>query len=131
MVQITRQPSLSATLSKRVDEGAARAKSVVDAIAGRASDIVEGMDLDAAAVGANVRGAVAELRTGECQCPRQVEAAADRERLKSAAIAGIVIFVASAAVLLIARRIVARRSEQQRRLRAEQERPVADRPAVV
>jgi uncharacterized protein YgbK (DUF1537 family) len=131
MVQISRDPIHLKVVSDGLEEGLTQARGIVGAVAERAEDFLVGLDLDASAVGSDVREAVARVRAGGCTCPQEVQAARDSERLKSAAMAGVLIFVASALVLLVARRIVTRRAEEERQRRIAERASERDQPAVV
>lgn len=110
MVQITRPPTLLESASDVVQEGFERARGAIDTVAARAGEAVETVDVDSvASVG---RDFIGSLREPDCRVP--IQAARDDERLKSAAIAGVVIFITSLIVLLLAREVAKRRATQRR-----------------
>lgn len=108
MPQTSRPTRLLETASDVIESGAGRALEVSGGLAERAREAVEELDLDRAAIESSVRRAVGS-RLCDVDCVTAVERARDRERLRAAVIAGLVLFLASAVVLLIAREIATRR----------------------
>lgn len=109
--------------SKRIDAGRDRAKEVVGAAGSRAQealdtidDAIDTIDIEPDAVRARLGRALAGVVSREVDCTREIEAAEDRMRLKTAVVTGIVACLLSAAVFLAAREI-ARRAEARRRSR--------------
>lgn len=117
MVQLTRQPSLLGSASDAVGVGLERARGVIDTVAERAGEAVDGIDIDAVKVAG--REAIANLQVREPDCSTRVEAARDDERLKSAVIAGVVIFTASLIAFVLAREVARRRAEATERRAAQ------------
>jgi hypothetical protein len=116
MVQISRPPTLLESASDVVQEGLERARGAIDTVAERASEAVDTVDVDS--VRSMSREFIGNLQAREPDCTARIQAARDEERLKSAAIAGVVIFIASLIVLLLAREVARRRATQRRPQRA-------------
>lgn len=115
MVQITRSPTLAESASDAMQDGLERARGVIDTVADRASTVAdrasEAVDtVDVESVKSIGRGLMGSLQARDPECTAPVEAARDDERLKSAAIAGAVIFIISLIVLLLAREVAKRRA---------------------
>lgn len=115
MVQITRDPSVLESAGELMETGAARAMSVLDAVAARAQEALESADFDPQAMRAEARRAVASQFADDAACADRVEMAEDRMRLRTGLVAAIVLFALAALVLLTAREI-ARRAERRRKL---------------
>jgi hypothetical protein len=127
MVQLTRQPSLLESASDAVGSGFERARGVIDIVAERAGEAVDGIDVDA--VRAAGREAIGNLQVREPGCSTRVEAARDDERFKSAVIAGVVIFMASLIAFVLAREAAKRRAEAtERRAAQRRSQRALDRP---
>lgn len=116
---------LVATGREFVESGAGRARDVLDTIAERAADVLESTEIEPAALRAD---AMRVLPVGwsdrAVDCTREVEAAEDRLRLKSAVVTALVTFALSA-VVFIAAREMARRAQ----LRRDQRQRAASLPA--
>jgi hypothetical protein len=114
MVDVRQKPPLFATPGEVLDEGIGRAGHAIDAVVGRAREAVDGVNIDAGDVEETVRHAIATLRENAPLRVEAAQAAQDRERLKVAVIAGLVLMAISAAVFLAVR---SRRASQERRSR--------------
>ena len=115
MVQIARSPTFFESASDVVQEGLERAKDAIDMVAERGSEAVDNVDGDRLrSIG---RELIGNLPTQQRSCSAPVQAARDDERLKSAALAGVVIFIGSLIVLLLAREVARRRATQRRQQR--------------
>jgi hypothetical protein len=112
MVQISRPPTLLESASDVVQEGFERARGAIDTAAERASEAVDSVDVDS--VRSRGRDFIENLQVREPDCTARIQAARDEERLRSAVIAGAVIFIVSLIVLLLAREVARRRAMQRR-----------------
>jgi hypothetical protein len=112
MVQITRPPTLLESASDVVQEGFERARGAIDTVAERAGEAVETIDVES--VTSMGRDFIASLPTREPDRRMPIQAARDDERLKSAAIAGVVIFITSLIVFVLAREVAKRRAMERR-----------------
>lgn len=118
MLQKSAPSKLLGAASDVIDSGTERARELADVVAERAQVAIREAELDPATLETAIRRAV-QARWCDVDCVALVERARDRERLKAAAFAGLVLFLSSAVVLLIAREIAARRRLE--RSRQEQE----------
>ena len=109
MVQITRPPSLLEPASDVVLEGLERSREALDTVVEQASEALDVVDVDR--VRSIGRGLIGSLQARDPECAAPVEAARDDERLKSAVIAGVVIFLASLIAFVLAREVAKRRAE--------------------
>lgn len=107
MVRISSRPSPSEQVSRAVDDTAERARGILEAFSERPGQILASTEFDAGAVRSGVRRVLAGAEAERCD---QVETARDKERLKAALIAGVVLFALSAVVFVVAREIAARRA---------------------
>lgn len=107
----TREPSVLGDARERIDSSTERAGDILGLIAERAQDAIETAGVEPHALRAGAARAVAGAPEREFQCQPEVQAAADRLRLKVAIITGLVAFGLSLVVLLAAR-AVARRAQQ-------------------
>lgn len=89
-------------------EGMARARDMLESMAVSVGDAVESADFDIDELGTRVRRIARAIERDEPDCAVPVEDATDRERLKAALVAGVVVFLLSAFAFLVARRIVER-----------------------
>ena len=122
MVQITRSPTFFESASDVVQEGLERARDAIDMVAERGSEAVDNVDTDSLrSIG---RELMENLQARQPDCSAPIRAARDDERLKSAAVAGVVIFITSLVVLLLAREVAKRRATQRRQKR-KVDRPTA------
>lgn len=112
MVQITPSATLRESTTDVVQEGLERARETLDTVTTQAIGVIDPIDVDGLkSIG---RGLIANLHAREPDCTTPVEAARDDERLKSAAIAGAVIFIVSLIVFLLAREVARRQATQRR-----------------
>jgi len=107
MLQIRTRPSPIEQVARAVEDTADHASEMVAAVSDRAGQELAASDLDLGAVRAGVRQALTGV---DAECCAELETARDKERLKAALIAGVVLFALSAVVFVIAREIAARRA---------------------
>ena len=115
MVQITRPPMFFDYASDVVQEGFERARGAIDMVAERAGEAVD--TIDGESLKSIGREFIGDLPTRQPDRSAPVQVARDGERLKSAAVAAVVIFITSLVVLFLAREVARRRASQRRQQR--------------
>ncbi len=106
MVRISPRPSPVEQVSRAVDDTTERARGRLEAFAERPGRELAST-VDASAVASGLRRVLAGAEAERCD---QVETARDKERLKAALIAAVVLFALSSVVFVVAREIATRRS---------------------
>ena len=113
MIQITGPAPLEST-GELVDAGAERTRELIGALAGRAQEVAHSADYEARAARANMQRLIGQFAGDDIRCASRMQAAEDRMRLRSALIAGVVVFVITALAFVIAREIANRRAARRR-----------------
>ncbi len=97
------------TATRALEGGVKDVMGAIERTANGAQQSLRSMDVDPKSIEPKMRHAVRRFVGDECPCAEPVQAAKDQERLKSAVIAGVVLFIASAITFVVARNIAARR----------------------
>lgn len=111
--------------SERVGAGTERARDILESVAARAQEVVDAIDVEPENLREGLERAVASVAARDVDCTREIQAAEDRMRLKTALVTGVVASALSALVLLAAREIARRAEARRARALAEQPRSAA------
>jgi len=114
MIQITPGPTPLEITGELVDAGAERTRELIGMLAGRAQEVADSADFDARTARATMQRLIGQFAGDDIRCASRVQAAEDRMRLRSALIAGVVVFVITTLAFVIAREIANRRAARQR-----------------
>ena len=121
MVQITRGSTPLESTGELVDAGAERTRELIGMLAGRAQEVADSADFEARAARATLQRLIGQFAGDDLRCASRVQGAEDRMRLRSALIAGIVVFVITTLAFVVAREIATRRATRRRRPEQEVE----------
>ena len=119
MIQITRGPTPLESTGELVDAGAERTRELIGILAGRAQELADSADFEARTARATMQRLIGQFAGDDIRCASRVQAAEDRMRLRSALIAGVVVFAITTLAFVVAREIATRRAA--RRGPAEQD----------